>query len=166
MKPRLVTAIALLAGLLAVCGPVFAHHGNAAYDMTKVVTLKNAKVTKVLWANPHVLIFFDVTDKDGKVAHWVAEAGSPSADFPQGWTSGTLQPGDMLTARLFQAKSGRTIGRMGTLTLANGRVLSAFGGLKNPLGVGTRVTNCNQKSVEGGSGSLACVGKAKQGSSK
>jgi Family of unknown function (DUF6152) len=166
MKTRLTTAVALIAGLLAVCTPIFAHHGNAAYDMNKVVVLKDAKITKVLWANPHVLIFFDVKDKSGDVAHWVAEAGSPSADFPQGWTSGTLQPGDVITARLFQAKSGGTVGRMGTLTLASGRVLTAFGGIDHPYGIGTRVDNCDQKSVEGGSGSLACVGKAKAKPSK
>ena len=85
MKTKLVTAIALAAGLLAVCTAVFAHHGDTVYDLTRVVVLKNAKVTEVLYANPHVLTYFDVTDKDGKVVHWVAEGNSPVNVAKQGW---------------------------------------------------------------------------------
>ena len=56
MKARLVTSFALALGLLAVCTPIFAHHGSAAYDNTKLVELKNAVVTKVNWGNPHTLV--------------------------------------------------------------------------------------------------------------
>src|SRR5665213_3558861 len=102
MKKTVVAAIAIVSGLLAVCNPALAHHGNAAYDMTKLVTLKNAKVTSVLWANPHIVTYFDVTDQNGKVIHWVDEGGSPEAVLGQGWRSGTLQSGDVIaTVRLY-----------------------------------------------------------------
>ena len=52
MKIRLTSSLALLGGLLAVCGPLWAHHGSAAYQ-TKVVELKAATVTKYVWSNPH-----------------------------------------------------------------------------------------------------------------
>ena len=166
MKTKLATAIALVAGLLAVCAPVFAHHGNAAYDMSHVVVLKNAKVTQVLWANPHIVTFFDVTDKTGKVTHWAAEGGSPEAVFKQGWRSGTLQSGDMITTvRLFQAKDGRPIGRMGDFTLPNGRILDSFGGVEHPYGVGP-APDCSKGDVSGGSVSLGCIGKTKTKDSK
>jgi hypothetical protein len=45
MKSKLLTPLALVVGLLAVCGPVFAHHGSAAYANT-VLVLKDATVTK------------------------------------------------------------------------------------------------------------------------
>ena len=70
MKARLI-ALSLLAGVLAVCFPVFAHHGNAAYDGT-VTVLKNATVTKLVWANPHTLVLFDMKDDKGEVVHWNA----------------------------------------------------------------------------------------------
>ena len=44
--------------------PIFAHHGNAAYDETKEVTLKGT-VTEFDWANPHAQIYFDVKDVKG-----------------------------------------------------------------------------------------------------
>jgi len=59
MKTKLLTSFALMAGLLSVCGPVFAHHGASAYDMSKPMILKGAVVTKYSWINPHTLIFFD-----------------------------------------------------------------------------------------------------------
>jgi hypothetical protein len=161
MKAKVITAVALIAGLLAVCTPVFAHHANAAYDMTHVVVLKNAKVTKVLWTNPHIAVFFDVTDENGNVAHWVDEGGSPEAVVNQGWQSGTLKPGDMITTvRLFQAKNGtRTVGRMGDFTLPSGRVLMSFGGIEHPEGGGP--VDCTKETVSGGSASYACIDATK-----
>jgi hypothetical protein len=49
--------------LLLVTVPVFAHHGAASvYDPSKKVTLTGT-VTKVLWQNPHIGIFFDAIDR-------------------------------------------------------------------------------------------------------
>ena len=50
---------------LAVCVPLVAHHGNVAYDTSKAVVLKEATVTKFVWANPHSVIQFDVKDEKG-----------------------------------------------------------------------------------------------------
>jgi len=152
MKIKLIMTFTLVTGLLTVCTSMFAHHGNAAYDDSKVVVLKNATVTKVNWANPHVLVFFDAKDDKGNVAHWIVEAGSPSADAPQGWTNTTLEPGDVITAYLYHAKTGRPVGRMGQLVLANGKVLTSFGGLKPEGGP----ANCDQESVRGGNEAAAC----------
>ena len=55
MKSKLVMACVLGSALLAVSGPVLAHHGNAAYE-NKVSEFKQATVTKFAWANPHSLI--------------------------------------------------------------------------------------------------------------
>src|SRR5262249_11732868 len=119
--------------------------------------LKNAKVTKIIWTNPHIAVFFDITDQNGNLAHWVVEGGSPEAVLNQGWRSGTLQPGDVITTvRIYQSKNGsRTVGRMGTFTLPNGRVLKSFGGDDRPEGGGG--VDCTKESVSGGSASYACI---------
>ena len=52
----------LLAAVLAVSTPAFAHHGNAAYEGTLTV-LKDATVTGVAWANPHTIVQFDVKNE-------------------------------------------------------------------------------------------------------
>src|SRR5215831_7566745 len=41
--------------LFLACGPAFAHHGAAAYG-DKIVVLKEATVTKFIWANPHTIL--------------------------------------------------------------------------------------------------------------
>ena len=45
MKTKLMASVALLAVSLVACVPMFAHHGNTAYETEKVVILKNATVT-------------------------------------------------------------------------------------------------------------------------
>ena len=123
MRTKLVTCVALIVGLLAVCGPLSAHHGAAAYDMTKPLIFKDATVTKYLWANPHALIFFDAKDDKGAVAHWTVELGSPSAVSLVGWSRASLKPGDMITVYMFKAKTGVNVGRLNKILLSDGTML-------------------------------------------
>ncbi len=123
MKIKLLTSVALIAGLLAICGPAFAHHGASAYDTSKPVMMKGAVVTKYSWINPHTLIYFDYTDDKGDVQHWTAEIGSPSAVSLLGWNRTTLKPGDVVTVYVFQAKSHLSVGRLNKLVLADGTLL-------------------------------------------
>jgi hypothetical protein len=160
MRSKFVTSFVLVASLLAVCSPLFAHHGSVAYDNSKVVTLKDGVVTKVNWANPHVLVLFDVKDDSGATQHWVVEAGSPSAVGGQGWTNTTIQPGDKLTAYLFQVRSGKTVGRMGKLVLADGK---SFGTVE--LG-GDRPADCNAETINGGNEAAACRPDGRKTSNK
>src|SRR5260370_42531821 len=60
---------ALVVALLMACVPLFAHHGSATHDTQKVVVLKDATITKFIWANPHSIAMFDVKDDKGNVAH-------------------------------------------------------------------------------------------------
>ncbi len=121
MRCRFVSVFSLV-GLLAVCLPVFAHHGAVAYDESKE-GLKVATVTKFAWANPHSIIQFDVKDENGKVAHWAGELGSPSAITLQGWTKASVQPGDVITIYIHQAKTGNPVGRISHVLLADGTQL-------------------------------------------
>jgi hypothetical protein len=122
---------ALLAGPLAVCSPVLAHHGAAAY-VDKIVVLKDATVTKFLWSNPHSIVLFDAKDDAGNVTHWAGEAGSPSAIGLLGWNRNSLKPGDVITVYIFPAKSGNPVGRLNKVVLADGTALrdSQLGGEK------------------------------------
>jgi len=122
MQNRFVAVFSLV-GLLAVCLPVFAHHGAVAYDESKEVVLKGATVTKFAWANPHSIIQFDVKDENGKVSHWAGELGSPSAITLQGCTKASVQPGDVITIYIHQAKTGNPVGRISHVLLADGTQL-------------------------------------------
>jgi len=134
MKTRRVV-LPLLAGVLAACLPMFAHHGNAAYDM-KEVEVKGATVTDFLWANPHTIIQFDVKDEKGNVAHWAGELGSPSALANLGWTKVSVTKGDVITVYIHQSKTSNPVGRITRIVLADGSSLrdSGGGGEDNPAG--------------------------------
>jgi hypothetical protein len=123
MKTKLLTSIALSAGLLTICAPMFAHHGAAAYDMSKPVVLKGAVVTQFAWINPHPLIKVDAKDDTGAVQHWTMEMGSTPASQLIGWTRTTLKPGDVVTIYLWQAKTRQPVGRFNKVLLADGTVM-------------------------------------------
>ena len=122
MKNRHGTITFLIVGLLAVSAPVFAHHGYAAYDTDKKVTLKGT-VTRWVWANPHCLLQLDVTDDSGRVVHWIAESENPSTLSRIGWTDKSLKPGDQITLNALPVKSGAPVGRIIDVVLSTGTKL-------------------------------------------
>jgi Family of unknown function (DUF6152) len=128
MRARL-KCFALLTGLLLAGAPLFAHHGAAAYS-DQVQVLKDATVTKFIWANPHCIVMFDVKDDKGNVTHWAGEEGSPSAVGLLGWNRNSLQPGDVITVYIYPAKSGSPVGRLNKVILPDGKTLrdSQLGG--------------------------------------
>jgi hypothetical protein len=106
MKIRTIAMAAAL--FFSASAPMLAHHGNAAYDETKEVTLKGV-VTEFDWANPHAQIYFDV--KDGKnVTHWGCETLSPGKLVRAGWSKDAVKPGDEITITLVAAKNGAPVG--------------------------------------------------------
>jgi len=141
-KPLTMMIFLALSGLLMTWSPLFAHHGSQAYSSTPIV-LKDATVTKFQWANPHCVVTFDVTDDQGKVVHWAAEAGSPSALGLIGWTRSAIRPGDKVTVYIFQTKSGNSVGRLNKVLLADGTELrdSQLGG----AGAGGQQPQSNQQ---------------------
>jgi Family of unknown function (DUF6152) len=122
MRKRLLTACITGFTVLIFCGSLLAHHGSAAYE-DKPTDFKNAKITKFAWANPHALIDFDVTDANGKVVHMVCETAAPQALRLIGWSKESLQPGDMVTVRMYVAKNGNPAGRLNKVILADGTEL-------------------------------------------
>jgi Family of unknown function (DUF6152) len=122
MKGKLLATFGLAVGLLMVCGPVLAHHGNAMCA-DKRIEFKQATVTKFMWSNPHSLVFFDAKDAKGKVAHWVVETASPEALRLIGWSKESLAPGDVITISLYPAKNGNPAGRLNKIVLADGTEL-------------------------------------------
>ena len=81
---------------VAVCLPVFAHHGKANYDVQHPITLFGT-VTAYEFLNPHVLIRFDVADAKGATSKWVAEGDPPQKLYRAGWKRDSLKPGDQVT---------------------------------------------------------------------
>ena len=127
MEFRKVLRVPVILGLLiAFSGPLHAHHGNAAYESAKEVTVMGT-VTEWLWANPHCFLKVDVKDAAGNVQHWVIEALNPPDMVRRGWAKNSFKPGDDVTVTLWQARNGAPIGRFRgdrSVVLANGQVFS------------------------------------------
>jgi len=98
-------------GLLAVSVPLFAHHGNAAFE-SKLTTVTGT-VTEYFWANPHVLVRIDAKDASGNTAHWTVEAQNTVSMRDIGWRPDTFKPGDVVTIDVNQAKNGHPVGSTG-----------------------------------------------------
>jgi Family of unknown function (DUF6152) len=123
MKAKLSGSLFVFLGLLMVCFPAFAHHGNSAYDMSRTVTFK-ATVTKFEYSNPHTQVYFDVTNEKGEVEHWVAETTNPAMLNRVGWTRDTLKPGDQVTLIANPNKVGAKVVFLQKAILADGKELS------------------------------------------
>lgn len=123
MNVRLKISLFAAAALLSGSTPTFAHHGTAAYDQQKQVTLKGT-VASFEWTNPHCQIHLDVTDDKGEVVHWNFEAQPPNILIHAGWTKNTLKPGDQITLVGTAAKNGAPIGIIQKVVVADGQELT------------------------------------------
>ncbi len=122
MKQRLITMVAVISGLLIFSVSLFAHHGNAEFDIGKRVTVKGI-VTKWSLSNPHCLLDFDVKDENGSTVHWVVETQPPRSVIATGFSQQTFKPGDEVTVTLEPVKNGRPLGRVLEVILPNGEKL-------------------------------------------
>ncbi len=125
MKWKLGAPVAILLAALALVAPAFAHHGTAGEDTSKVVTVKGT-VTRFEFINPHVQIYVDVKDDQGKVHNWNGEASNALVLHRSGWNSKIIQVGDQITLNGYQSKKREEFLRLTTLVLADGRQLEAF----------------------------------------
>ena len=117
-----VFAVVVLSGNLA-----SAHHNmTALFDFNDRVTLTGT-LSKLDWRNPHTYLTIDVKNAKGAMENWAGEGPSPSwfrirdigkADFESSM-------GKSLTLELSRARDKSLSGLIRTITMPNGRVVSA-----------------------------------------
>lgn len=127
------TLAVLAAGFFVVSvGPAFGHHAFAAeFDREKPVTVTGS-VTKVEWTNPHIWIYVDVKDADGKVTNWGFQGGPPSYLSRVGWSKKDLKIGDTITISGSRAKDGSSSASGAKVVLPDGR--KVFAGTADEVG--------------------------------
>ena len=120
--------IVMLALAAAVAGglstTVAAHHGGAAFDQSQTVTFKGT-VTEMTFANPHILIYWDVT-KDGATEKWSGWLTAPTKLARAGWTKTTLKAGDVIEVSGTPHKAGNKILQINKLIAPDGKELPLF----------------------------------------
>ena len=124
----------LVAGALllaSAAAPVLAHHSFAAeFDQNKPMTLTGT-VAKVNWQNPHVYVYLDVKDADGKTTTYALECNSVNTLLHKGWTRDALKKGDKVVISAFGPKDTRPLpdgsihANARSITFADGHTASA-----------------------------------------
>jgi hypothetical protein len=118
-----VMAVLLMAALLMVCAPAFAHHGTgSSYDESKTVTVTGV-VDEFIWTNPHSQLFVNVTDAQGNVVRWGCEMSSPGVLARRGWTKHLVKPGDKVTVTMNPSRAGTPVGVFRSIVLADGSTM-------------------------------------------
>jgi hypothetical protein len=110
------------AGLVALSGSAFAHHGDSGrYEET--LTTVTGVLEQVQLVNPHSVLILAVTGQDGNVTRWRGELGSAIGMRRWGWTRDYLKVGETLTMTGRRLKNGSPF-----MTLSEGaRVTDAAG---------------------------------------
>jgi len=114
--------LATVVTILIISFSTLAHHGNAAYDDSRAVTVKGT-VSAWIWANPHIIMHVDAPDETGKVVTWTFETENPTSMFNIGWSKSSIKVGDQVSVTAIVAKNGNPIGRIIDIGLPNGQKL-------------------------------------------
>ena len=119
-----------IACLLVAAGAAVAHHNmSAIFDFNDRVTLTGT-LTKLDWRNPHIELILDAkTDAKGIVGvhNWSVEGPSPAFFRERDVTKADFEAslGKPVTAEASRARDGSRSGLLRTITLPNGKVVSA-----------------------------------------
>ena len=124
MNSSACTTCALVVGALLIGAPVIAHHNTATvYDVNKEVSFTGT-VTKVEWQNPHIHIYVDVKNENGKVENYAIEGGTPNSLYRRGWRKDSVKPGDVVKIEgAAPSRSGLLRAHLGSITTIEGRRL-------------------------------------------
>lgn len=105
---------------MTVSAAAIAHHSfSATFDESKTITVEGV-VTKFSFRNPHVLVYFDITDKDGKTVNWVSEGGSATLMRRAGWTKEIIKVGDVVRVTGNSTHDGSPMVSIETIQLLTG----------------------------------------------
>src|SRR5678815_52338 len=119
-------AFLLAAALMLVAAAASAHHNmSAIYDFNDKVTMTGT-LSKIDWRNPHIELIVD-TKNGTEVQKWALEGPSPGffreRDVNRADVEASLNK--TVTAEASRARDGSRAGLLRTMTLPNGKVLSA-----------------------------------------
>jgi hypothetical protein len=119
-----VIAVSLFFTLFVVSSPASAHHAfDAEYNTNRPVTL-TGRVVKLLWQNPHSILYVDVLNaKTSRTTSWSIELGSINNLTRLGWTRNSVKPAQEITVKGIHAFSQENKVLAREITFPNGERL-------------------------------------------
>src|SRR5262245_22636132 len=103
-----------------------AHHGGSEYNLQQTVEFKG-KLTRVDLINPHSWMYFDVTEKDGKVSHHRCEMRSVHVLRRSGWTEELFPVGQQITIEASPNRTDPASCYLQTILTADGTRMDRYG---------------------------------------
>ena len=84
----------VICSLLFAASPTYSHHSIAAeFDSENPIRITGS-VKEVVWMNPHISVFVDVTQENGEVLTYEVQGGTPNSMYRRGSRKDDLKPGD------------------------------------------------------------------------
>ena len=104
-----VAAGVMVAAVLAIALPTYAHHSTGAFDTNVVVAIEGT-VTQFRWINPHASIKLDGKASGGYPnGVWTVEMTAPNVLTNSGWKRTSLKNGDKVTMFLNPLRNAVTL---------------------------------------------------------
>ncbi len=91
--------------LIMASRPATAHHSYSMFEYGSPIEIEGT-VQEFRYVNPHTFIVIKVREKDGRLATWTLEGQPPAMLERDGWSRGTLKPGDQIKLTVAPLRSG------------------------------------------------------------
>jgi hypothetical protein len=97
-----------------------AHHSEIAeFDPDNLISITGT-LKEVIWANPHVWFFVDVTEDDGSVTTWGFSTSPPGSLMRRGVTKDAMRIGATVNVEGARARDGSNNSSTRSLTFEDG----------------------------------------------
>jgi hypothetical protein len=120
MRFKSMALAAAAAALLSI--PAWAHHSHTNYNTDQFITLSGT-ITEVAWTNPHVWIYMEVANAQGRPQMWALEGGSPTSLMRGGWQRDSMKARDKVSVRCHRLRDGSDGCLLGFVTNINGTAM-------------------------------------------
>ena len=120
-------ATLLFAAAIAIAAPAFAHHGAGTFQLNQTVSFPGAKLTKLEFLNPHGWLYFETTEKDGKVQKHRCEMRSAHVLRRSGWSESLFKIGEKVDITASPDRADIASCYLQTIVFANGTRMDRYG---------------------------------------
>jgi hypothetical protein len=113
--------------MLFFCAPLaFAHHGAGTFDLSKTIQLQG-KLTRIDLINPHSWLYFENTDKSGKLMRYRCEMRSAHVLRRSGWSEDLFPIGKQISIEASPDRADPNSCYLQTIAFPNGSHMDRYG---------------------------------------
>ena len=105
---------------------VAAHHSQAGFDRNDEPIVLEGTVAEWRWRNPHVLLFWDVTDDNGETVRWVGQFSSIVSTIARGLNKNSFKPGEAIVLTGIKSRAGGAVMRIQKIERSDGTFVEGF----------------------------------------